>query len=61
MNKNILTAIFLIFCLLNTKGQNILRDSLFNYDWKFQKGSIQEAKDPDFDDSKWTKIDLPHD
>jgi len=34
---------------------------LFDADWRFQRGGAQGAERPDFDDSKWRKLDLPHD
>ena len=33
----------------------------FDYDWKFALGDYPEASKPDFDDSEWRKLDLPHD
>ena len=30
-------------------------------DWKFQKGSIENAYTVDFDDSKWENVTVPHD
>src|SRR5215831_9793855 len=33
----------------------------FNNDWKFYKGEDSNASKPDYDDSKWRKISLPHD
>ena len=34
---------------------------LFTEDWKFFLGDNSDAKNPAFDDSKWRKLDLPHD
>jgi beta-galactosidase len=34
---------------------------LFDWDWRFHRGGAQRAEQPDFDDSKWRKLDLPHD
>jgi beta-galactosidase len=34
---------------------------LFDSDWRFQRGGAQGAESQDFDDSKWRKVDLPHD
>src|SRR3569832_1542167 len=34
---------------------------LFDNDWRFHRGGAQGAEQPDFDDSKWRKLDLPHD
>jgi beta-galactosidase len=32
-----------------------------NDGWKFQKGDTEKAALPDFDDSKWRQLNLPHD
>ena len=37
------------------------RSSLFNSNWRFYKGDLEEAKDVNFNDSSWEAIDLPHD
>jgi len=37
------------------------RDRLFNNGWKFIRDSIAGAEKPDFDDSRWMVVDLPHD
>jgi beta-galactosidase len=43
-------------------GQNFtLRENLFDTGWKFHRGGAQGAENPSFDDSGWSKIDLPHD
>ena len=34
---------------------------LFDNDWRFFRGGAQGGELPHFDDSKWRKIDLPHD
>ncbi|MCK5462460.1 MAG: beta galactosidase jelly roll domain-containing protein, partial [Bacteroidales bacterium] len=33
----------------------------FNSGWKFSKGDFDKASTPDFDDSGWRDLDLPHD
>ena len=33
----------------------------FSLDWKFTRDSLSGAEAPDFDDSGWRTIDLPHD
>ena len=33
----------------------------FNNDWRFTLEDATEATNPTFDDSKWRKLDLPHD
>ncbi len=39
-------------------GQRVLVD--LDSGWKFIKGNPSQAQDPDFDDSGWANIDLPH-
>ena len=34
---------------------------LFDFDWKFHRGDLDGAENPDFDDSGWRLLDLPHD
>jgi beta-galactosidase len=33
----------------------------FDADWRFFKGAAQGAEKPEFDDSSWRKLDVPHD
>lgn len=42
-------------------GQQITRDSLFNFGWKFQKGKLQGAEIYKYNDNDWKNVDLPHD
>lgn len=37
------------------------KNNLFDSGWRFHYGGAQGAENPAFDDSKWRKIDLPHD
>jgi|GEM_PF-5383855 Glycosyl hydrolases family 2, sugar binding domain. len=39
----------------------IERDRLFDGDWRFQRGDIAGAEAPEFNDSTWRTLDLPHD
>ena len=34
---------------------------LFDDNWRFQRGGAQGAEATDFDDSRWQRLDLPHD
>lgn len=43
------------------KGPGFGQSKLFNDSWRFHYGDILAAKNSDFDDSKWRKLDLPHD
>ncbi len=38
-----------------------IRERSLNADWKFIRDDIARAENPDFDDSKWRSLDLPHD
>ena len=40
---------------------NSLRTISFDRSWSFTKDSLFDAEKVDFDDSKWRKVDLPHD
>ena len=42
-------------------AQNVTRDSLFDFGWKFHRGNIVGAEKPAFDDQNWRLLDLPHD
>lgn len=35
--------------------------ALFDFGWRFHQGGAQRAEQPEFDDSNWRKVDLPHD
>jgi beta-galactosidase len=55
--------IILNFLLLGSSqvfSQNT-RVTLFDDNWTFYKGGVSGADKVDFDDSKWRRIDLPHD
>ena len=57
-----LLVIFGFFqCSSHPIGKFPDRDRLFNNDWKFIRDSIQGVEHPEFDDSNWMVIDLPHD
>ena len=36
-------------------------DQLFDFGWQFYRGDIDGAELPDFDDSAWRLVNLPHD
>ncbi len=37
------------------------QEILFNFDWKFHRGDTAGARMPEFDDSGWRALQLPHD
>jgi beta-galactosidase len=60
INKQLIfTSLVLIFSF----GLNAQKNSTINFDddWSFHLGGAQGAEQNVFDDSKWRKIDLPHD
>ena len=60
--KNLL--LLLVGCVLITGcgGAVSPRERMdFNDDWKFHMGDVPDASSPDFDDSSWRLLDLPHD
>ena len=64
--KQILSFILLIFLLSTCSMQNssnfqAYEDRLFDSGWKFKKGDIAQAELPEFDDSDFRNLSLPHD
>ena len=54
--------LFILFFTANLSGQVTPREAVkINDNWKFQRGDFKNAAAPDFDDSKWRTLDLPHD
>jgi beta-galactosidase len=51
--------LFLFYFFFFTYGFS--QTLLFDNDWLFQKGETQGAQVPEFNDSAWRTIDLPHD
>ena len=60
INKLVICTKLLLLFAINILAQN---NSSTNFDdnWTFHLGAAQGAEQPVFDDSKWRKIDLPHD
>jgi len=61
----LLTIVFLSLlsfcCTANTNFKLQNRDRLFNSGWKFMRDSLEGAENPEYDDSEWIVVDLPHD
>ena len=58
----LLTAAFALLALLAPAfAQSPGNVVLFDEDWRFWRGGAQGAEGSDFDDSKWRRLDLPHD
>lgn len=65
MFKNLI-PIFQIVAIIHLTGcagekVTALRSSDFNFDWKFSLESGEESVSPDYDDSSWRTLNLPHD
>ncbi|MCW3808027.1 glycoside hydrolase family 2 TIM barrel-domain containing protein [Plebeiibacterium marinum] len=57
-----LCVLFIVIGLNKSKAEETSRiKQLFNFDWKFMHGDIEDAQNIDFDDSNWRTLDLPHD
>lgn len=55
---------FALFLLMMISPALIMaqgRKTNFDKDWKFYKGCVANAEVPDFDDSKWRVLTIPHD
>ena len=62
MKKLVTLAFALSFILSScTQNETSLRCRNFNDGWKFVRDSIVGAQAPDYDDSDWTCVTLPHD
>jgi len=62
MNHRISILLFILAGLINQCFAQIHRNEiLFDEGWKFHPGDIQGAEKPDFIDTSWQDIDLPHD
>lgn len=56
----ILTALLLLLTV-GTYAQETQRTQLFDDGWRFHRGGALGADKPNFDDTKWRQVDLPHD
>lgn len=60
--KVYLPVFLAIFSFFQVSAQPVFnRENLLDSGWRFQLGGAQGAENPQFDDSQWRKIDLPHD
>jgi beta-galactosidase len=57
--KNLLVV--LLLCLLAMPAKAYEKEWLLTKNWRFHKGNINGAEMPNFDDSKWQKVRVPHD
>lgn len=45
----------------NQQSEEFERKQLFDFDWRFHLGDVQEASAASFNDDDWRLLDLPHD
>lgn len=61
MRKIALAVVLLLGLSLSGTAQDARTNELFNFNWKFNLGNVERAETPNFDDSEWLMLDLPHD
>lgn len=54
-------CLLLITAISGVAQENNYKPLLFDFDWYFHRGGAQGAEVATFDDSRWRKLDLPHD
>lgn len=52
---------FIAIASVTAAQPKVNRPVLFDSGWKFHRGGALGAEKPDFDDSQWRNVDLPHD
>ena len=64
-SANCLLFVFIIFIFIsNINAGNFnsnSRRSSFNFDWRFHLGDVIAAENPEFNDSDWRSLNVPHD
>jgi beta-galactosidase len=60
-NSKLLWVAFFVFLAGNVIGQETKRNSLFDSDWKFYRGKLVGAENPNFNDKSWRDVTIPHD
>lgn len=48
-----------IYAMAADDGSRIVKT--MNFDWRFHAGDVPNAQSPDYDDSGWTTVNVPHD
>ena len=60
--KNILLLLVLLLLLSScADNEKMQGDILFDFNWKFALNDHPGAENPDYDDSNWRVLDVPHD
>lgn len=65
MKKQLLTTFAALFLgsvlIAQTRGAQLRQSHLFNFGWKFHFGEAKDAYQPNYNDTGWRVLDLPHD
>jgi beta-galactosidase len=61
MKKTIFFLGISLLVTLTAFSQEGRKRSLFDADWKFNLGEVEQAQQAGLDDSEWRELDLPHD
>ncbi len=61
MKKVLFTCMMILSTIVMCKSFASERKTLFDANWKFHRGSVANAEQPSFNDTKWRVLDLPHD
>lgn len=60
--RNLICFLFvLLLCTFVSNAQSSIRKELFDSEWRFYLGNAVNAEQPDYDDSSWRLLHLPHD
>jgi beta-galactosidase len=62
--RTIRSTLIVLLCLtMRTLGEESRGSQLvpLDFDWRFVLGEVKGAEQPNLDDSKWRRLDLPHD
>ncbi|WP_423126950.1 glycoside hydrolase family 2 TIM barrel-domain containing protein [Gaoshiqia sp. Z1-71] len=62
-NRSLIISLMCFMVFLSCKNEQALHDAkmAFDFDWKFALDDHPGAEQPDFDDSEWRLLDVPHD
>jgi hypothetical protein len=61
MNKTLFALVLLLGGCMSEPDIAAPRHEDFNFDWRFELGDETAFSDPEFDDSAWRQLRLPHD
>ncbi|PKQ64466.1 hypothetical protein BZG02_06575 [Labilibaculum filiforme] len=61
MKKTSVAILFLMVLFTSSFAKDSRTQKDFNFDWRFYLGDAKEAQNPQFDDTDWRVLNLPHD